>query len=389
MRIGYFDCFSGASGDMIVASLIDAGFDAKELEEHLEGLGLGKIRLQTECVMRGGIRARSFRFESSAPKEPLTYKGVVELLETSKLSEAIKASSLKIFDLLASAEASVHGIAKEDVHFHEVGAIDSIVDIVAASVGLESLGLAQVISSPITLGMGSVECQHGTLPVPSPATLELVKGLPIRGWKVDSELTTPTGAAILKAFASYFGEIPPMEVKAVGYGAGTKEISGIPNILRFILGERLDYDKDRILVVETNIDDMNPEIFSHLIGDLIAMGALDAWVTSVMMKKGRPGFNLTVLAQPEKLSRIASHIFTETTTSGLRINEVSRYKLKRRIVEVETRFGKIKAKVFDTGKGQRCMPEYEDCLRVARTTGLPVREIIEDVKNAFRIMGDS
>lgn len=369
---------------MIVACLIDAGVDAAVIEQELDRLGIGRIRIHTRDVKRGGIRARTFVFDSSTPGESLNYAQIIRLLEESNLTSEVKQRSLDIFDLLASVEANVHGTAKEEVHFHEVGAIDSIVDIVGASAGIESLCLDEIVCSPIALGTGSIQCQHGTLPVPSPATLELVKGLEVRGWKIDSELSTPTGVAILKVFASYFGEIPSMEVKAIGYGAGTKELAEIPNVMRFILGEKISYEKDRAVIIETNIDDMNPEMFSHLIEDLIGIGALDAWVTNIMMKKGRPAFNLAVLAEAGKVQEITRYIFAETTTSGVRMNEVGRYKLKRRIVEIETRFGRIRAKVLETPAGEKCMPEYDDCLKAARTEGLPVTEIIEEVKYVFR-----
>ena len=384
MRIGYFDCFSGASGDMIVASMLDAGLRIEDLERELEKLGLGTIAIESHEVRRKGIRARSFRFSSKQQSVPVKYAGIVDIIKAAGLSEKVKEWSLKAFDLLATAEAKVHGIAREEVHFHEVGSLDSIVDVVGAMIGIEFLGLEEVVSSPLSFGTGSVECEHGILPVPSPATLELARGLPARGWKIESELTTPTGVAILRACASYFGEMPAMEVHTTGYGAGTRELDEIPNVMRLVIGEKIGFETDRAYIVETNIDDMNPEVFSHLIGDLLSMGALDAWVTNIIMKKGRPAFKLSFLCAQDEMSRLINYTFTETTTSGVRIHEVGRYKLQRRVVEVETRFGKIRAKVFETPSGTRCVPEYEDCLKAARTKAVPVSEVMDEVRHVFK-----
>jgi uncharacterized protein (TIGR00299 family) protein len=229
-----------------------------------------------------------------------------------------------------------------------------------------------------------VRCEHGVLPVPAPATLEIAKGLPARGWQVTGELTTPTGVAILRTCASGFGPVPHMEVTDVGYGAGTRLLEEIPNVLRLIVGNEQAFESDRVTLIETNIDDMNPEFFSHIFDDLFTCGALDVWVESIIMKKGRPGFLLGVLCDSRNASRIVETVLSETTTAGVRMCEVDRVKIPREILEVETRFGKIRVKVFNLGSRKRCAPEYEDCLRFARDLGVDITEVVEEAKHAFR-----
>ncbi|MGQ9604077.1 MAG: nickel pincer cofactor biosynthesis protein LarC [bacterium] len=385
MRIGYFDCFSGASGDMICASLIDAGARVDVIEAELGKIGVGKIEIVTEEVMRKGIRARLFRYKCQSEFRLKDYGDFRDLLEQSGLRDSTKKKALTILELLAEAESYIHGVPLSKVHFHEIGSIDTIVDIVTAVVGLEALGIGEVTSSPLPMGMGKIECEHGILPSPAPATLELVRGMPIRGLPVDAELTTPTGAAIIKACAAKLGEMPPIKPIAVGYGTGCNDFEEIPNVMRFIVGEEQDYDYDHVTILETNIDDINPQIFPSLIEDLLKEGALDAWVYGVVMKYGRPGFCLSVIVEPHLVSKVVSKIFLETTTSGVRIKNMDRIKLPRRIVEVETKYGCIRVKVFESDCGIKYVPEYRDCLDVARRLGLPVSQVIEEAKHAFRL----
>jgi uncharacterized protein (TIGR00299 family) protein len=390
MRTAYFDCFAGASGDMILGCLFDLGFDKGDLERSIAGLGLKGVEIEASQVTRKVIRATGVEVRFSKDQPQRTHKEIDAMIDASDLSDTVKTNSRKAFDILADAESRVHGMPREKVHFHEVGAVDSIVDIVGAFVGLEKLGIEDVISSPLALGTGSVECQHGTLPLPAPATMEIAAGLPVRGLHLTGEMTTPTGAAILKAAASAFGPIPAMKVEAIGYGAGSRDLKEIPNVLRLVMGEQGAAGEgggigfDRITLLETNIDDMNPEYFSHIYDDLFEAGALDVWVMPVLMKKGRPGFVLSVLADQAAVAALTQVILSETTTAGIRVTEIDRLKLEREIVEVETRFGKVKVKVFELGPGRRCAPEYEDCLRISREQSVSIDDVIEDARNAFK-----
>ncbi|MFH1312711.1 MAG: nickel pincer cofactor biosynthesis protein LarC [Candidatus Eisenbacteria bacterium] len=384
MKLGYFDCFAGASGDMILASLFDVGLKQSDLTSGLASLKIEDIEVVVGDVMRSAVRAKSFSFTHRADPVQRSFKHIVEIVESSGLPDGVKAKSVMAFDAIAAAESRIHGVPKSDVHFHEIGSVDSIVDVVGSFIGFEALGIEKMVSSPLALGSGRVECQHGTLPVPAPATLEIARGLPVRSWGLTGELTTPTGAAILKTCASEFGPIPSMTVTDVGYGAGSRELEGVPNVLRLIIGETRAFRFDTVTLIETNIDDMNPEFFSHIYDDLFSRGALDVWVTNILMKKGRPGFLLGVLAESQHVTELADCILSGTTTSGVRLREVERIKLDRESIEVETRYGKVKAKVFKLDTERRCAPEYDDCLRVARASGVPVNEVMEETRNVFR-----
>jgi uncharacterized protein (TIGR00299 family) protein len=386
LKIGYFDCFAGASGDMVMASLFDVGMSEGDLRRSLSKLGIEGIDIHIDEVMRKGIRAKSFSFRPAAKPEQRTFKDIACMIEASDLSEWVKDRSMAAFGYVADAEARIHAVKRDDVHFHEVGALDSIVDVVGTFTAIQCLGLEAVYASPLALGGGYVDCQHGRIPVPAPATLEIAKGLPVRGWQVAGELTTPTGAAILKACASGFGPLPAMRLTQVGYGSGTRDLEEIPNVIRLIVGETADYDIDRVTQIETNIDDMNPEFFTHIYEALFGLGALDVWVEHILMKKGRPGFLLRVLADRDVVQRICDYILAETTTAGLRLLEIERLKLPREMMEVTTRFGPVKVKVFDLGSRKRCAPEYEDCLRIARSKGITVGDVMEEARNAFRHM---
>jgi uncharacterized protein (TIGR00299 family) protein len=384
LKIGYFDCFAGASGDMIMAALFDVGLRETDLAESLSKLGIKPVELSIKDVMRKGIRAKSFSFAFGGKSERRAFKEIADLIASSDLSQWVKEKSLTAFRLIADAESRIHGVAPDDVHFHEVGALDSIVDVVGAFSAIRCLGLGRMFASPLALGSGYVDCEHGRIPVPAPATLEIARGIPVRSWQVSGELTTPTGAAILRTCASEFGPIPRMTVAEIGYGAGSRDIKQIPNVMRLVVGESADYDLDRVTQIETNIDDMNPEFFTHIYNDVLSLGALDVWVEHIMMKKGRPGFLLRVLTDRQFVPAISEYILAETTTAGLRLLEVDRWKLPREIVEITTKFGTVAAKVFDLGLRKRCAPEYEDCVRLAKSAGTSVSEVIEEAKNEFR-----
>jgi uncharacterized protein (TIGR00299 family) protein len=383
LRIGYFDCYAGAAGDMILAALFHAGLDEAAFMREIAKLGIEGLKIEVTETSRKSIGARSFTFTHSSGAGAGTYRDIVGLLEKSSLSGAVKRRALQAFDILADAESGIHGVSKEDVHFHELGSVDTVVDIVGSFIGLHLLGIEEVVCSPISLGTGSVECAHGVLPVPAPATIKILEGVPVRGTGVERELTTPTGAAILRTSAARFGPMPEMDIKAVGYGAGTGELAEMANVIRFVIGESAGLERDTVIHIETNIDDMNPQLYSHVYSELFAIGALDVWLTSVVMKKGRPGFVLSVLCPRELVSRVADCIFAETTTAGLRMYEASRLKLGRRFAEVETRYGKVRVKIFELPAGEKCVPEYEDCLHLAESLGVPVREVIEETKNAL------
>jgi hypothetical protein len=376
---------------MILACLFDVGLEKSTLMDGLKELGIRGIEIRIAEVMKKGVRAKSFGFTCEGGPKTGTLKDIVAALGASGLAPSVKARSMEAFDILAGAEARVHGTDKAGVHFHEVGSLDSIVDVVGSFIGLEALGIEKIVSSPLALGGGHIECEHGTLPSPAPATMEIARGLPVRGWAVEGEMTTPTGAAILRTCASEFGPLPSMVVGSVGYGAGTRDLETIPNVMRLIVGEASDWgsgalERDRVTVVETNIDDMSPQLFSHVYDDLFAAGALDVWVENILMKKGRPAFLLSVLVESRHVPAAVRLVLGETTTSGVRLKEVERVKLPRRIVGIQTRFGTVKAKVFTLDRGERCAPEYEDCLRAAKTSGVSVIEIMEETINAFRQM---
>ena len=383
MKIGYFDCYAGAAGDMILAALFDAGLDEAAFMKEMAGLGIGGLKIEVADAARKSIRAKSFTFTHSSDASVGTFKDIVDLLGRAPLASEVKTRALAAFDLLAEAESGIHGVCKEDVHFHELGSVDTVVDIVGSFVGLDLLGIEEIVCSPISLGTGSVRCEHGVLPVPAPATLAILEGLPVRGTGVERELTTPTGAVILRTCASRFGPMPGMKITATGYGAGTGELDEMANVLRLVVGQSGPSERDVVVHLETNIDDMNPQLFSHVYSELFAIGALDVWLTNVVMKKGRPGFVLSVLCPQECAGDAADLIFAETTTAGVRMHEVERRKLKREFIEVETKYGKVRVKVFALASGERRVPEYEDCLHLAESLGVPVREVIEETRNAL------
>jgi hypothetical protein len=385
MRCIYFDCFSGASGDMIVASLLDAGLTLETLRDELGRLKLTGYHIRARRVKRRGIAGTKFDvIIKTHEHEHRHLHDVLDIIRRSTLSDRVKHDVEGVFRRLAQAEAAVHGITVEKATFHEVGAVDSIVDVVAAAAGLEKLGIVRVAVSPLVTGSGFVECQHGRFPVPAPAVAELLKGFPIACGEIEMELTTPTGAAILTTLGESFGKMPSMTVESVGYGAGTRDPGEMPNLLRVVIGEtQVQVESDRVWVLETNIDDMPPELFEVLFEKLFAAGVLDVFTTAIQMKKGRPAVKLSVIAPEELRSRAEEIIFRETTTFGIRAYEVERRKLERESVRVRTKFGLVGVKLGRMG-GEllTASPEYEDCRRAAARHGVALKEVYEEAKRA-------
>jgi hypothetical protein len=380
----YFDCFSGISGDMTLGALIDLGTPVEWLQDELSRLPLNGFKLSTAPVMRNGIQATFVTVEIENSEHSRDYKKIKSLIEACPLSDAVKSKSLTIFERLALAEAGIHGCAPEEVHFHEVGGIDAIVDIVGSALCLEKLGIDRVISSRIPLGSGFLDCQHGKLPVPAPATIEILKDVSVFGTDVDAELVTPTGAAIIASLAASFGPLPPMHVKKTGYGAGQRELADRPNLLRIITGTAADPAEgllaDQIIILETCIDDMNPEFFGFIMERLYAEGALDVYWIPVYMKKNRPGTLIQVLCEEGGKDRLIQRILSETTSLGVRYYKATRKLLAREQLTVKTSFGKIQVKrVKDPDGGERFVPEYDVCREIAMKRNLPLRVVYETI----------
>lgn len=385
MKIAYFDCFAGVSGDMILGALVDAGLELEALKEELAKLRLDGVRLEAKRVTRcslTGTKVEVIIDRHQHAHRHLSY--ILEIIKGANLPPKVQADCEAIFSHLAKAEAKVHGTSVEHVHFHEVGALDSIVDIVGSTIGIHQLGLDRIYSSPLHLGSGFVMAEHGKLPVPAPGTAELVKGIPTYSTEVEGELTTPTGAAVITTLAARFGPMPLMKVEKIGYGAGSKEFPSLPNLLRLMIGESEEgLEEDTISILESNVDDMNPQFFEVLYERLFQAGALDVYLTPILMKKSRPANKLTVLCPPEKVNECNQIIFQETTTFGVRISQAMRKKLFREIKEVKTRYGKVRVKVGMMGDQITDLcPEYEDCKALAKSMNLSVREVYQEAQRA-------
>ena len=382
MRIAYFDCFSGASGDMILGSLIDAGLSPYLLRGVLKRLEIHDIRLRVKKVLKSGISATQVIVESR--KKERSHRNLKELLriiEKSSLETHTKKKSKEIFERIALAEAKIHQKPVDDIHFHELGGLDSVVDIVGSVWGLEQLEIEQIYVSKINVGTGFVRCEHGLLPVPAPATLYLMEGKPIYSSGVERELLTPTGAAILTSLGLEFGPMPFMKVEKIGYGAGRDELSH-PNVLRLIIGTSMsNSEKEKVLVIETNIDDMNPQFYDFVMEGLFAIGIKDVFLTPIIMKKNRPATLLTIISSPEKLSSVTQFLLKETTTLGLRWREEVRARADREILSFQTKFGKMRFKLAKwDGKIINVSPEYEDCKRLALKKRISLKEVFEEVR---------
>ena len=385
MRIAYFDCPSGISGDMTLGALVDAGVPLDQLNEAIGSLGLPGCRLVAEEVKKLGIRATQVTVEYQPESHHRHLHNILAMIEASRLSARQKDLARRIFTRLGSAEAKVHGIAIEQVHFHEVGAADSIADIVGAAVGYDLLGVDRIVASPVPTGSGRIKIAHGEFSVPAPATTELLQGIPLAQSAVECELTTPTGAAILATLVDAFGPPPAMKIDRIGYGAGQRDLKQQANVLRLLLGETAaDATSQQICVLETNLDDTSGEIIGYCIERLWNAGALDVYTTAIQMKKNRPGVKLSVLCEPGEVDAIEAILFQETTTLGVRRWTADRHVLARKSHSVETPWGPIEGKLgWLAGGTCRFVPEFESCRRIAVEHRVSLREVYEAAQKAF------
>jgi pyridinium-3,5-bisthiocarboxylic acid mononucleotide nickel chelatase len=424
MRIAYLDCFSGISGDMFLGALIDAGVSLEIFRKAVEALGVG-AELEISRVDRSGISATKVNVVLSAEKQghetgrtgiPDLHghtrshehshshehhhgRGLVEIREIigkAELGESAKKTVVAIFEKLGAAEAKIHNVPIETIHFHEVGAIDALVDITCAAVGAEALGVDEIVCSPLNVGGGTVNCAHGTFPVPAPATVELLRGAPVYSSGLEAELVTPTGAAIVRALATGFAPFPEMKIERAGYGAGTRDFSNHANVLRITIGEcslqikageaarPTRTEVETISVLEANLDDLNPQVFGYVMDRLLEAGALDVFGTPVLMKKNRPGTLLTILAKPEDAEKLAQIVFAETTTLGVRQRREQRQALARRWELVSTRFGDVRIKIASmNGSVTHYAPEYEDCRRIASEQRVPLKTVMQEALREY------
>jgi uncharacterized protein (TIGR00299 family) protein len=384
VRIAYFDCFSGISGDMTLGALVDAGVDPEAIRGAVAKLGL-ECELSFETVHRAGFRSTYAKVRAPEQHAHRHLHHIEAIVEQAQLPARQADLALRIFRKLGEAEAKAHGIDLKKVHFHEVGAVDSIVDIVGAAVGLDLLGVDRIEASPIPPGRGSVMAAHGRMPLPTPGTAELLKGIPLAESTADFEQTTPTGAAILATVAESFGPLPAMTIEAIGHGAGTADPKGLANIVRLFVGKAaVPAGSDRVWVLETNLDDLPGEVVGYATAQLMAAGALDAFVTPVLMKKNRPGVIVTAICQEADIPAMEEILFRETTTLGIRRYPVGRHKLQRRAVEVETPFGRVRGKLgWLEGRPPQFSPEYDDCARVAAERGQALRDVYQAAHAAY------
>ena len=388
MKIAYFDCFSGISGDMTVGALLNAGLKIETLEKELKKLGLSGYQLEVNKVAKKGISATKFNVKIKEKGVERRFKDILTILEKSKLDEEIKKKTKKIFFNIAQAESKIHQKEIDKIHFHEIGGLDSIIDITSAVIGIKTLGIEEIHSSALPVGGGFIKCAHGIIPVPAPATLELLKNIPTYSGGIESEMITPTGAGIISTLASSFGERPLMKVERTGYGAGEKEFN-IPNLLRVSIGEKILKDKnlkdsyvsDEAALIETNIDDMNPELYDYIMDQLFSQGALDVFLTPIQMKKNRPAHMLSIIVYEQNLKEILEVLFSESTTLGVRIREIKRLRLAQQNFIAETKYGKIRVKAgMFKEEIKNIAPEYEDCKKMAKQHKVPLKEVYEEVK---------
>jgi pyridinium-3,5-bisthiocarboxylic acid mononucleotide nickel chelatase len=392
MRIAYLDCSSGISGDMFLAALLDAGLPEDSLRGELRKIPVGSYEIHISRVLRGGLTGK--HVEIVVPeKQPHRHLDHIErMLQESALSQRVKSSALAIFRRLAEVEGRLHGKPPGSVHFHEVGAVDAILDVAGTCAGLELLGIGELTCSPLNVGSGRVQAAHGTLPVPAPATAELLKGLPVYSTGAEGELVTPTGAAIVSTLAARFGAMPALRVEAIGYGAGANDFPGHPNLARLFVGresevlvERAGANGDVVSVIQANVDDMSPQIYGYVAERALAAGALDVSCSAIQMKKNRPGLELTILCAPQRTGEISGLLFSETTTIGLRIYEATRKVLARETVSVETPYGAVRVKVArQQGNITNVAPEYEDCRQLAEQKSVPLKDVLLAAQTAYR-----
>ncbi len=384
MKTAYIDCFSGISGDMFLGAMIDAGLDIEYLKKELKKLNLKGYEITVKKTHKNHIAATKLTITVTQPQTHRHLKDINKIIDTSALDEDIKTTSKNIFQKLAQAESKIHNTDINSIHFHEVGALDSILDIVGAPIALKKLNIKKIYASPLPLGTGFIKCAHGTIPLPSPATAELLKGIPVYQTTTKGELVTPTGAAIITTITDSFTQMPNMKTETISYGAGTQEFDH-PNLLRLFIGTTTDtYEQDTATIIETNIDDMNPEHYSHILEKLLNAGALDAYLTDIHMKNTRPATKLTVIATPETQNALADIIFQETTTFGIRTYDVQRKKLSAQKTKITTKYGPVTLKL---GKSKdriiTISPEYKDCKKLADESNIPLKEIYDLAKRAY------
>ncbi len=387
MKVAHFDCFSGISGDMTLAALIDVGVDARAITEGIASLQL-PIQVEIEKVRKGGFAATYVHIEAPEEQTHRFLPDIEAILNKGSLSDRQRDLALRIFRRLAEAEAASHGLPIEKVHFHEVGALDSIADITGAAIGLDLLGVERFTSRSVPTGNGMVKCAHGLMPIPAPATAQLLKGVPLGATSIKAELTTPTGAAILTTLVDEWIDQPVMTIERIGYGAGRRELMEQPNLLRLFVGKAANRgERDTVWMLETNLDDLPAEWIGYCCERLLAAGALDVYCTPIFMKKNRPGVLLSVIAPEAALAGLEAILFSETTTFGVRRYAVSRSKRQRRACQVETPWGVIQGKLGWREGGQELFsPEYEDCARVAREQRVPLREVYQQALQAYAEM---
>ncbi|MCH7870335.1 MAG: nickel pincer cofactor biosynthesis protein LarC [Planctomycetes bacterium] len=386
MRVAYFDCFCGAAGDMIVGALIDAGADTDALRQGLTALGLRGYTLSIEPVTKQGFAATRFRvdLENTGTQPHRHLSDILGIIDRSGLPESVRSTASRVFTRLGEAEAKVHGGSIEQVHFHEVGAVDAMLDIVGAVLALDLLGVDRIVCSPLPVGSGTIHCEHGILPVPAPATAELLMGVPLASTQEEGELLTPTGAALVTTLAEEFGPIPAMMVQSIGYGAGTRETTLRPNLLRVLIGgTEDDGTTDEITVLETSLDDTAGELIGRCQERLFEAGALDVYTVPIQMKKSRPGVLLTVLCEPRRRSEMERILFAETTTFGVRRHNAIRSKLARRHETVSTSLGEVRIKIGERDGIITVSPEYEDCRILAEENHVAVRDVISAANAAW------
>jgi uncharacterized protein (TIGR00299 family) protein len=389
MKLAYFDCFSGISGDMTLGALIDAGCSADLLREGLKSLQVPGWELTTEKVWKNGMSATYLRVKTEDQQKHRSLITILEILQNSRLAAGVRENASRIFQKLGEAEAYVHDAPIEKVHFHEVGAVDAIVDIVGSCIGFHALGIERFACSPLNVGGGTAKMAHGVLPVPAPATARLLQGAPTFSNGVQRELVTPTGAAIVATLCDSFGPQPAMTVSAIGYGAGTADLEGQPNVVRIMIGETADKTSsagdEEISIIEANLDDMNPQIYGYVLEKALLAGALDVYTTALQMKKNRPGTLLTILCRPEDTDALMSLIFAETTTFGVRTHRAQRRALPREWVNVSTGFGPVRIKLSrSNGHILHVTPEYDDCRKLAVEKQVPLQQVISEALRAYQ-----
>lgn len=388
MKIAFVDCFSGISGDMLVGAFLDLGWPRERLLSLPMFLGLDGVKVELSMIRSEGIQGIHVDFIFKDVQPLRNIRAISRVIDNSSLNINIKKGAKAIFQAIAQAEARVHGCTIEDVHFHEIGAIDTIMDVVAVLLAIEDLGIQEIFCSPLPINRGFVKCRHGLVPLPAPAVLELLKEKPIYPLEEEREMVTPTGAAIITELTSAFGSIPEMKILGVGYGAGTYEFSSRPNLLRIIMGKRAEAGRvltDTIVEIKTVIDDMTPEQIGHAFNILLDSGAIDVWVEYVLMKKMRPGFELVVLSPLEREKELVNLIFSETSASGVRILRKERKKLPRQEINVKTKWGTVQAKlIIRPGGVHEIAPEFSTCLKISKKFSVPLREVYSQVSRFTR-----